>query len=350
MRVAILGAGSLGTVIGALMIKCGKQVDFCDASKEQVDALNEKGATISGCMQINVPVNAFTPAQMRGKYDLVFLLTKQTANPVALSLLLPHLHEDSVVCTLQSGIPEEAVALYVGRERTVGGTVGFGATWVKPGVSVLTSTQEVLQKFAFAIGEMDNVVQSRLSQVEEYLSCVGRTKVVPNLKGIRWTKLLMDAAFSGMSAALGCTFGAVLHDPKAMTCVAYIADECVKVSHAQGIRLVEMQGADMEFFELKNAADIQSKMPLYKKIWGRHVRLKASMLQDLEKGYPSEIDYINGLISRKGREYGVPTPFNDKVVELIQEAQTERSVNIFDSLSRFDSLVEERTGNVSVIL
>lgn len=287
MRVAILGAGSLGTVIGALMTKCGKHVDFYDASKEQVDALNENGATITGCLEINVPVNAFTPAQMSGKYDIVFLLTKQTDNHVVLPQVLSYLHEDSVVCTLQNGIPEEAVAAYVGRERTIGGAVGFGATWLKPGVSALTSTQKVLQKFAFEIGEMDGVIRPRLSQVKEYLNCVGRTKLFVNLTGIRWTKLFMDAVFSGMSAALGCTYGAVLHDPKAMTCVAFIADECIKVSQAQGIRLVEMQGADMASFELKSVADIQSKMPLYKKVWGQHVRLKASMLQDLEKGHRS---------------------------------------------------------------
>lgn len=350
MRVAILGAGSIGTVIGALMTKCGKQVDFYDASKVQVDALNEKGATITGCMEINVPVHAFTPAQMSGKYDILFLLTKLTDNHAALPQLLSHLHEESVVCTLQNGIPEEAVAAYVGRERTIGGVVGFGATWLRPGVSALTSNQKVLQKFAFEIGEMDGAIRPRLSQVKEYLNCVGRTKLFANPTGIRWTKLFMDAVFSGMSAALGCTYGAVLHDPKAMTCVAYIADECIKVSQAQGIRLVEMQGEDMSFFELKSAADIQSKMPLYKKIWGPHVKLKASMLQDLEKGHRSEIDYINGLICSKGREYGVPTPFNDKVVELVHEAQKERSVNVFDSLSRFDELVAEHARNVTVTL
>jgi ketopantoate reductase len=120
IRTAIIGAGSLGTILGALMAKCGKQVDLYDSSKEQVEVLNMKGATITGCLELNVPVNAFTTEQLTGQYDIMFLLTKQTSNHIVLPQILPHLHKDGVVCTLQNGIPEEEVASYVGRERTIG--------------------------------------------------------------------------------------------------------------------------------------------------------------------------------------------------------------------------------------
>jgi len=350
MRVAILGTGSLGTIIGALMTQNGKSVDLFDSYKEHVDALNTNGATITGCLEVNVPVRAFADDQMTGEYDIVFLLTKQTNNHIALTRLLPHLGPNSVVCTLQNGIPEDAVAAYVGKERTIGGAVGFGATWLRPGVSALTSTQEALKKFAFEIGEMDGVIRPRLSTVKEYLDCVGNTEILTNLMGIRWTKVLMNATFSGMSAALGCTYGDVITAPKAMICVAFIADECIKVAHAQGVKMVEMQGEDMEFFELRNAAEIQGKISQYQKIWGKHVKLKASMLQDLEKGRDCEIDYINGIICRKGLESGVPTPFNDKVVELVTEAQRRRGVNDFGCLSRFDDLIEQHAKGISVTL
>ena len=350
MRAAIIGAGSLGTIIGALMNHKGKSVDLIDASKENVAALNAAGATITGFMELNVPVRAYTPEQMTGKYDLVFLLNKQTTNPVVLKNLLPFLHEESIVCTLQNGIPEESVAETVGRQRTIGGAVGFGATWLKPGVSMLTTTQEAVRKFAFEIGELDGVVRPRLTAVQGYLQCVGNTEILTNLTGIRWAKVLMNATFSGMSAALGCTFGDVLADPKAMTCLAFIADECIKVSHAQGVRMAKMQGEDMESFEFEDPREIPAKMPLYKKIWGQHVKLKASMLQDLEKGRDCEIDYINGIVCRKGRESGVPTPFNDKVVELVTEAQSRRGVNDFSYLRRFDALLEQYAKGVNVTL
>ena len=340
MRAAIVGVGSLGTIIGALITKCGKPIDLFDSYRENIDALNRSGATITGAIDLNVAVSAYTPQQMTGAYDLVFLLTKQTNNRIILPRLLPHLHRDSIVCTLQNGIPEDSVGAIVGRERVIGGAVGFGATWLKPGVSSLTSSFATVEKFAFEIGEVDGVVRPRLDVARAYLECVGRTEIRSNLAGIRFTKVLMNATFSGMSAALGCTFGDVLANPKAMTCLAFVANECIAVAHARGVRLVEMQGEDLEFFELTSPADIPSKMPLYRKIWGPHTQLKASMLQDLEKGRDCEINYINGVVCGYGRECGVATPFNDRIVTLVTEAQNRRGVNDFSSLDRFDDLLE----------
>ena len=340
MRAAIVGIGSLGTIVGALITRRGKRIDLIDSYQENVDALNAYGATITGAIDLNVPVVAYTPDQMTGVYDLVFLLTKQTNNCTALPQLMPHLHADSVVCTLQNGIPEDSVAEIVGRERTVGGAVGFGATWLKPGVSSLTSNYEAVEKFAFEIGEIDGVARPRLSAVQCYLECVGKTEIRGNLMGIKFTKILMNATFSGMSAALACTFGDVLENPKAMTCLAFVANECIAAAHARGVRLVEMQGEDLEFFELKDPADIPSKMPLYRKIWGPHVKLKASMLQDLEKGRACEINYINGVICKTGRDFGIATPFNDKIVELVTDSERRRGLNDFSFLNRFDDLLE----------
>jgi len=339
MRTAILGAGSLGTVIGALLSKNGCQVDLIDSFKENVDALNKHGAKVTGFMDLIVPIKAYTPDQLSGHYDLVILLTKQTTNKTALAAILPFLHDRSTVCTLQNGIPEEAVAGIVGRPRTVGGTVGFGATWISPGVSELTSTAATVENFAFEIGEMDGQQTDRILQVQKILSLVGKTVILPDLMGVRWSKLLMNATFSGMSAALGCTFGNVLDDHKAMQCLAHVADETVKACHASGYRMVEMNGLNMGRLELANHADIPNKMPLYHQVWDKHRKLKASMLQDLEKGRPCEIDYINGVVAQAGKRLGIKTPFNDKIIELVKEAEARKGVNDFSYLSRFDTLL-----------
>lgn len=339
MRTAILGAGSLGIIIGALIAKSGRQVDLIDSYRDNVDALNANGATVTGFLELNVPVTALTTEQMEGRYDLVLLLTKQTANTMALAELLPHLDGESVVCTLQNGVPEEAVASFVGRERTIGGAVMFGATWVKPGVSMLTSRYQSMQALAFEIGEVDGVMRPRLERVKGVLQAVGETKVMDNLMGIRWNKVLQNSCFSGMSAALNCTFGDVLANPKAMECLAHIADEVIKVCHAQGYRMVEAFGEDFESLELKTRDDVAGKMAFYHRVWNPHVKLKASMLQDLEKGKKTEIDYINGIVCNKGREFGVPTPFNDKVVELVKEAESLGRLNDFGCLARFDDIL-----------
>lgn len=340
MRTAILGAGALGIIIGARMTANGQQVDLVDSFKANVDALNADGATVTGNLNMHQKVSALTPDQLTGKYDLVFVLTKQTANEVALTNLLPFLHQDSIVCTLQNGIPEESVAKYVGKERTIGGAVGFGATWLRPGVSELTSSMEAIEKFAFEIGEMDGALRPRLEKVKKVLGAAGGTTILTNLMGIRWTKLLMNATFSGMSASLGVSFRPVLEDAKAMICISHIADEVIKVCHAKGFRMVEMQGENLESLELGSKADIPSKMELYRRVWGRHNN-KASMLQDLEKGQKTEIDYINGVVSRGGREFGIATPFNDKVVELVKEAEARKEVTSWSNLTRFDDIIDK---------
>jgi 2-dehydropantoate 2-reductase len=330
MRIAVMGAGSIGTIVGALITKSGRDVVLIDIDEKNVAALNAEGATITGFLKLNVPVKAITPAQMSGNYDVVLLTTKQTYNDAALKQLLPYLADESTVCTLQNGIPEESVASYIGAERTTGGTTGFGATWLEPGVSELTSTVAVLEKYALDIGDLKGRITPRLKKVQEVLSAVGGTTIVENFMGVRWAKLLMNATFSGMSAALNCTFTDVLANAEAMLVLAHIADETIKVAHACRYRLAEIQGVDMEFLELQPGQTPQDKMEFYRRVWGQHPN-KASMLQDLEKGRKTEINHINGHVASKGRQKNIPTPCNDFVVKVVTAAENQRKFPDFQT-------------------
>lgn len=338
MRVAIMGSGSLGTIIGALITAGGQAVDLIDINQEHVEALNRSGATITGFMDLCVPVKALLPHEMQGTYDLVFLLTKQVYNQTSLDQLLPHLHPDSIVCTLQNGIPEDFVSSYIGRDRTIGGVVGFGAAWIGPGVSELATEMETVKHYAFDIGELDGSITPRLGEVKSILDLVGHCEISSNIMGIKWSKLLMNATFSGMSAALGCRFGEVLFSEAAMVSLAHIADETIKVAHAHGIQFELMQGKDFGFLELEDEKDIPNKMSFYQEVWEPHSNTKASMLQDLEKQRKSEIEYINGFVSQKGKESGIKTPFNDLVVQFVKEAENTKTVPDFTTnLARFKS-------------
>lgn len=342
MRTAVVGVGSLGTIIGALITKKGGNVELIDSYQANVDALKEHGAVISGTYEFTVPVKAFNTSEMSGTYDLVLLTTKQTANADILPALLPHLDENSLVLTLQNGIPEEDVARIIGWERTAGGAVGWGATWLGPGKSLLTSTSYVMENFAFDIGEIDGRDTARIRRAQDVLSLVGATHVMNNLMGVRWAKVLMNATFSGMSAALGSTFGEVLNDDITIQCIACIADETIRVANACGVRLAELQGKDFELLKLESKDDIPNKLPFYHEVWDQHVKLKASMLQDLEKGRKTEIDYINGIVSRKGLEVGIPTPFNDKVVELVKKEEESGIINSMAEKSQFLPLLNTK--------
>ncbi len=332
MRIAVMGAGSLGTILGAFVTKNGGDIVLIDANKEHVDVLNRRGATVTGNLDLITPVKAITPEQMTGIYDLVFYIVKQTFNDVALKQLLPHLGPDSTVCTLQNGVPEEAVAEAVGARRTVGGTVGWGATWVKPGVSMFTSKPD---KMTYEIGELDGRITERIKKVAAVLDMAGKAEIVTNLQGARWSKLLLNATGSGMSTVIGGTFGDVLDNRKALLCAAHIGDETVRVARARGIRMEPMQGNDIGSLNFNNKRELQKVQAMYLETFGPHRLLKASMLQDLEKGRKCEIDAINGTVSAWGKKMGVPTPVNDQVVKIIKGIEAGKNTYSLANLGLF---------------
>jgi len=120
MRIAIYGAGSLGTVLGAYLAKNGQPAELVNHNRAHVDALNRDGAQISGTVSFSVPVTAETPDQMRGEYDILFLMTKQLKNRAAAEFLLPFLGSSGVLCTLQNGLPEPALMEILGENRVLG--------------------------------------------------------------------------------------------------------------------------------------------------------------------------------------------------------------------------------------
>lgn len=332
MRVALMGVGSLGTIIGALIAKNGGEITLIDTNREHVDALNCRGATVTGKLELNAPVKAILPDQMEGIYDLVFYLVKQTNNEIALRQLLPYLDQNSMVCTLQNGVPEDAVAAVVGKERTLGCTVGWGATWLEPGVSMLTSDP---LKMTYCIGELDGKITDRVRKAATVLGLSGEVEIADNLLGARWIKLLINATFSGMSAALGCTYGDVMDNDKALACVTHIANETLQVADALSIKVEPIFGHDLRVLAFKTRKEMESKYPIFKEVWGPYRLLTASMLQDLEKGRKTEIDAINGIICLNGRKKNIPTPINGQVVAIVKGAEDGRNGYTFSNLDLF---------------
>jgi 2-dehydropantoate 2-reductase len=319
MRMAIMGAGSLGTILGAYITKAGHAIDLIDAYKEHVDALNRNGAHVVGKADFTVPVRALTPDQMEGVYDLVFYMTKQTYNAEAFRQLKPHVGDGSVVVTLQNGLPEPALVKEFGEERVMGCPVGWGATFQGPGVSELTSDTDHME---FHLGRLDGKITPKVEEIKGILESMCPTIVLDNLMGSRWSKVLVNATFSGMSAALACTFGEVLDDERALMCVKYIANECIKVAAAWGIKMEPMAGVDIaKLLAFSTIEQRDANTPIYKKVWGPHRAVTASMLQDLKKGRKCEISAINGAVCEMGDKYGVDTPVNDQVVDIVSQVE-----------------------------
>ena len=337
MKVAIIGCGAMGTIMGAYLTRAGCPVEMVDAYQAHVDAMNEKGAQVVGTANFTVKVKAINPAQMEGIYDVVFLFTKQTANDAVFSSLLAHLDENSTVCTLQNGVPEPYVAQHVGEKRTVGGAVLWSATFLEPGVSQLTQNIENIDHL-FEIGEMDGSVSPRIQKVADILNLMGRpTKITTELMASRWGKLVNNACVSGMSAVCGATFGQVLENPVSRACVSYIGREVKQCCKAAGYKLPLVGGtASPDSLALLNQAMFEENQRMFMDLYSVAWPAKASMLQDLEKGNRTEVRMINGFVSDTGDRYGIDTPFNDKVVEIVSRVEAGELTYSMDNLSYFD--------------
>ena len=323
MKIAIYGAGAMGTVLGALLTKGGVNVDLITRNEAHVQGLKEKGAQIvcvADKTQWNVPVNALLPGEMTEKYDVIFLMTKQRHNAEILEFLLPKLTESGMICTTQNGLPEESVMAAVGAKRTYGLVASYGANFIGNGKVVLTSEIKAMSVTVGCYcgdGEKTPVLKEILSQAGKATGNENFAKATDNLAGARWSKLSINAAFSGLSVVTGQTFGEIAKKRKSKKIALGVLRECMDVANAKGVTLEEMQGHDMQkllgkrgFFGTKFAL---FALPIAMK---RHKNLRSGMLADLEKGRKCEIDFINGVVCKAGKEAGIETPLCDKIVEI----------------------------------
>ena len=319
MRTAIYGAGSLGTILGAYINKAGVPIELINRNKAHVEALNSSGAKVVGTVEFTQNVTAYTPDQMSGQYDVLFLMTKQQNTKEVVRMLKEFLAPDGVLVTFQNGLPEMQIAEVLGEERVLGCTVAWGATMISPGVCELTSEPDAL---SFSLGSVSSRKSHHFETVKELLEKMGTVDVEENFIGTRWSKLLINAAFSGMSAVLGCTFGEAAGNKESRRVVQALIKECIDVCAKGGIKIEPVQGKDIvKLLDYKGALKKAISFFIIPIAIRKHAKLKASMLQDLEKGKLTEVDAINGAVSDFGRKVGCPTPMNDKVVEIIHRIE-----------------------------
>ena len=320
MKYAIYGAGSLGTVLGAYLSRDGVEIQLVNLNRDQVEALNWDGARITGTVEMTVPVSAILPEEMAGPYDVIFLMTKQLRNEETAAFLKPLLAPEGVVVTLQNGIPEPGLIDVLGKEHVMGCTVEWGATLAEPGHSVLTSDPDSL---SFHMGRLPGNTEAQFRLVKELLEHMCPVHEEADLLGARWSKLLINATFSGLGTVIGGVFGDVSEGRDVQDLALACMKECIDVGHAAGQTFAPVQGKDItKLFYYTNPvkkAFARLILPIAMK---KHRNIEPSMLQDLKKGKPCEVDAINGMVCRQGRASGIPTPVNDRIVEVIHKEQS----------------------------
>ena len=342
-KIAVYGAGAMGTVLGALLTKTGADVTLITRNQAHVDGLNGKGAKIYCTAigtQMAIPVSAITPAQITEKYDLILLMTKQRENEKTAKFLLDYLTEEGVVCTTQNGLPERVLSKVLGTERTYGAVMSWGATFVGDGAVELTS---VPASMTVEVGGYEND-NSKTQWIGDILKPIGEiignenfVKTTDNLAGVRWSKLALNASFSGLSAMTGLKFGEIAKRLKTRKVALKILEETFLVANALGVKLAPMQGHDMQkllggkgFF---NQIKGMILLPIAMK---NHRELVSGMLKDIEKGRKCEIDFIDGVVSDLAKQVGVDAPCVEQVVEIVHGIENGLYELSYDNINFFE--------------
>jgi 2-dehydropantoate 2-reductase len=202
-----------------------------------------------------------------------------------------------------NGLIQDRMEEIVGEGNLLACIVEWGGSNVAPGRLVRDSLG------GYMVGELDGTITERAKTLAAALEPVGRTRVTDNVRGMIWSKLLINSTFTGLSAVSGLRYGgAVAEGRDAVFC---LWREGVAVGDAQGLELVEIHDVHPHAFDSEGLDRMMQHM----------ANVRPSMLQDLDAGRDTEVDVVNGGVSSKGRELGIATPCNDAVVELVHSME-----------------------------
>lgn len=304
MKIAVLGAGALGCAMGSCLSEAGHEVWLINRRVEHVEAMNQHGLTvrIRGADR-HIPVRAACDAQavaaQSGTMDLVVVLVKSFHTLQAMASATSIVGPDTVVLSLQNGLGhEDVLADVVGRDKVVAGKTYAGGVMLGPG-HIIRGTEG---KETY-IGELDGQVSERVQRIAEVFNAAGLiTHISDNIMGTMWEKLLVNVATGALSGITHLTYGDLYQVPQVKACALAAVQEAMDVARASGIRL--------------NVTHPEE--PWTKAAAGLPPEFKASMLQSLEKGSVTEVDYVNGSVVRWGEKCGVPTPVNRTLVACLK--------------------------------
>lgn len=300
MKIAILGAGALGCAIGAALTEAGHETWLINRSPAHVEAMQRAGLRVddaAGTRQ--VAVKAATAARDAGVVDLVVVLVKSFHTETAMRGALDLVGPQTVVLSLQNGLGhEDLLADIVGRERLLAGKTYVGGVMRGPG-----HIQSGVAGKATYIGELDGRRTARVEAVAAAFNAAGvETIVSDNILGTMWDKLLVNVATGAITGITRLTYGQLYDEPLLKTTALAAVQEAIDAAQAAGVRL--------SMTEPEQAWTLASA--------GLPATFKTSMLQSLEKGSVTEVDFINGSVVRWGRRHGVPTPVNATLVACIK--------------------------------
>ena len=329
MRFLVWGAGAIGGTMGAWLSRAGHDVTLVDNVDAHVDAINRDGLRITGPIaEFTQRVPAFTPQSVRGEWDTIMLATKAHHTESATRALLPHLSASGCVISAQNGLNELAIAEIVGKERTVGAFVNFGADYIEPGVILDGS------RAAVVVGEIDGRITARVTAIRDaWADFDDRAIVTPNIWGYLWGK----EAYGAMLFATALTNDSIadaLAMPAYRLLYVALAREILAVARARGVSPETFDGFDASAYSA-DAAPGAAERSLDALVAHNRKSAKthSGIWRDLAvRKRRTEVDAQLGIVVALGREAGVATPLTARVVELIHDIENGVRAQSMDTL------------------
>lgn len=329
-RIAFMGAGAIGSYLGAYMTQAGYAPLLIDPWPEHVDKMKADGLRASGSQgDFTVPVNAMHLTEVQGvrePFDIVFVAMKSYDTEWATHFIKRYLSPTGFVVCAQNSINDETIARIVGYERTVGLIMSsITVHLVEPGHVVRGAPPGRDRGYdVFRVGELNGAITPRAKLIAEMMDCIDASKVSANLWGERWSKLATNCMGNTLAAMSGVA-GADIEKlaPRFPALRDEVVREIVAVGTALGVDIEPVGGKTAQTWLAMPGLDA-IELPARSSVPSGFVAsvFPPSTLQDVRKGRKTEIDGLNGYVSRRGREVGVPTPVNDAIVELIRDVES----------------------------
>lgn len=298
MQTVIVGAGAMGSLVGALLTENGIDVTLYDIAREQVAAIREQGLIIErGDRKRTVRIPATCALKEIEFADLLILLVKSYDTRNAVRGVMPLISSRTLVLTLQNGGGNlEMITELIPKGQVFAGVTSHGA--MRLGLGVIRHNGGAKTY----LGPADDKQLRKAEEIAGLLNQGGlETMVSRDIQGTIWTKLTANAAINPLTAITGCTNGELLEHQDTIKIMEMIIEEVKKTASAQGIQLLH-----------------EDMFDYVKSVCAATRENKSSMLMDILGGRRTEIDAMNGLIALLGKKYGVPVPVNKCMSNLVR--------------------------------
>jgi 2-dehydropantoate 2-reductase len=330
-RILIWGAGAIGGSVGAWLKRAGHDITFVDLVAEHVAAIRDPahGLRIIGPVEeFSVTVPACVPEELSGTWQHIFLAVKAHHTEAATRALTPHLAQDGYVLSLQNGLNEHIIQRIVGRDRTIGAFINFGADWMAPGEIMFGN------RGAVVLGELNGAITPRLTALHAVMRDFEPDAITtPDIWSYLWGKLgygaMLFAQGLGQKGIADC-----LARPELLPLWRRLGEEACAVALAQGIEPRGFNGYDTEAFR-PGASEAAARASVAAMVAFNSTSAKthSGIWRDLAiRKRRTEVDVQIAPIVDIGARYGIDCRSTRKLVELIHEVEAGQRAMTDDNL------------------